>query len=331
MSNNNKNYNEHELMQMLSAFRQSRILLTAVELKVFDEIDETAFTAAELANKISADSSALEKLLDALTSIGLLNKNSGKYSNTESTGKFLTKKSPLFLGGSMHMADLWKTWNNLTEVVKTGVPAKRNEINNRGDKWLESFIAAMHARGISRAITVKPLLDLTNVNKVLDVGGGSGVFASTFINDDSNKSAVIFDLPNVVPITKKYLADQNMSDRISTLSGDYLKDDIGSGYDLVFLSAIVHINSYDENKMLIKKCCDALNPNGQVVVMDFIMNEDRTEPEVGAIFAINMLVGTYKGTTYTFNEVKDWMTSAGLKSVELKESGRGNSLVIGKK
>ncbi|MDR3625614.1 MAG: methyltransferase [Ignavibacteriaceae bacterium] len=322
-------YSSSELMQMITGYQRSRIILSAVELNIFDELNGLELSSNELAEKINAVPYPLEKLLNVLTSLKLLNKNNGNFSNSESASKLLVKSSPSFLGGVMHQNHLWNTWSKLSEIVKDKDAKKESEINQRGDEWLKAFIAAMHARGIARAKTVKGLINLSGVKRLLDIGGGSGVFAATFINDDPSMSAVVFDLPNVVPITQEYIAKQNMSGRITTLAGNYLKDDIGNGYDFIFLSAVIHSNSYDENALLIKKCASALNEKGKIAVLDYIMNDNRTAPLAGAIFAINMLVGTDEGTTYTEKEVKEWMTAAGLNKFELTDAGEGNNILIG--
>jgi SAM-dependent methyltransferase len=322
-------YSSSELMQMITGYQRSRILLSAVELNIFDELDGQELSSKELAEKIEAVPDSLEKLLNVLTSLRLLNKNNGKFSNTESSGKFLVKSSPSFLGGVMHQNHLWNTWSKLSAIIKSKETKKEVEINRRGGEWLRAFIAAMHARGTTRAIAIKELINFSGVKRILDIGGGSGIFASIFIKDNPSMSAVVFDLPNVVPITKEYIEKDNMSKRISTLTGNYLLDDIGSGYDLIFLSAVIHSNSYNENALLLKKCASALNKKGKIVILDYIMNEDRTIPLAGAIFAINMLVGTDEGTTYTEAEVKEWMTAAGLNNFDLINAGEGNGLMIG--
>ena len=322
-------YSASELMQIITGYQRSRIILSAVELNIFDQLSVNELSSSELAAKINAVPASLEKLLNVLASLNLLVKKHTKFSNSASSAKFLVKSSPDFLGGVMHQNHLWDTWSKLSEVVKSKDAKKKSDINQSGDEWLKAFIAAMHARGISRAKSVKTLIDFTGVNRILDIGGGSGVFASTFIKDDASMSAVIFDLPNVVPITREYIDKDNMSERISTLSGNYIIDDIGSGYDLIFLSAVIHSNSYDENALLIKKCASALNRNGKIAILDYIMNDDRTSPIGGAIFAINMLVGTDEGTTYTETEIKEWMSVAGLKDFSLINAGEGNGLLIG--
>jgi ubiquinone/menaquinone biosynthesis C-methylase UbiE len=189
----------------------------------------------------------------------------------------------------------------------------------------------MHDRASKQAPTVVAQLDLSGALRVLDVGGGSGTYAMAFARARQEISATVFDLPNVVPLTKAHVEEERLSDRVSIVSGDYLTDDLGTDFDLVFLSAIVHSNSIEQNRLLIQKCARALRPGGQVIVLDFIMDEDRTRPAQGALFALNMLVGTESGDTYTEVEVRAWMDEAGLSGVTRRETAFGTSLIVGKK
>ena len=113
------------------------------------------------------------------------------------------------------------------------------------------------------------------------------------------------------------------------MPGDYLKDKFGYDFDLILVSAVIHINSPEENRGLIKKCAESLTPGGQLVILDHIMNDDRTMPAVGAVFALNMLVGTEKGDTYTEQEIKSWMHEAGLKYIRRRDTPQGSNLMIG--
>ncbi len=136
-------------------------------------------------------------------------------------------------------------------------------------------------------------------------------------------------MPNVVPVTRKYIDKANLGQSVVTVAGDYLSDDLGSGFDLVLMSAIIHINNPEENRILIKKGADALSPGGQLVIMDHLMSEDRTEPLQGAVFAINMLVGTKHGDTYTRDEIGGWMKAAGLGGIKTLDSPTGVQYIIG--
>ena len=157
------------------------------------------------------------------------------------------------------------------------------------------------------------------------------MFSFAMINQNPSLKAVVFDLPNVIPITKRYIENEGYKGKVETVSGDYLKDELGEGYDMIFLSAIIHSNSPEENILLIKKCTSALNSKGQIVIMDNIMDEDRVSPYNGALFALNMLVGTDNGDTYTEAEVNSWMSKAGIKEFRRIDTEFENSLIIGKK
>jgi len=237
------------------------------------------------------------------------------------------------MSGLMHTVSLWQTWSTLTTAVVEGhsVYDRPKTINNREPDWLESFIGAMHYRASKQAAGIVSHIDLTGVRQVLDVGGGSGAFAMAFAKAGSDITATVFDLPNVTPITQKYIKQDKMAKKVTVASGDYNTDLIPSGYDIVFLSAVVHINSYKGNVKLIKRCAASLNPGGRIIIQDQVMNDDRTKPAGGALFALNMLVGTEEGDTYTEKEMIEWFEKAGLTFEKRIDVFMGNALMIGRK
>jgi hypothetical protein len=331
MDNPNKFDKPADIRQLANSFQQSRILLTAIELDIFSVLNKKMMTSLSVAEIIKTDPRATDRLMNALVALGFLRKVHGKFYNTESSSLYLVKEKPEFMGGLFHSINLWDNWSTLTKAVRAGTSVVNEEEANSEVEWSDAFIAAMHYRGIKEAKVLAMLLDLTNIHRMLDVGGGSGTFSMEMIKANPKMKSVIFDLPDILLITKKYVNAENLSDKIEMMPGNYLKDEFGSGYDLILLSAIVHINSFEENKMLVKKCCDALNSGGQVIIKDWVMNEERTQPESGAYFALNMLVGTESGDTYTQNEIREWFTNAGISKIERKATSFGGDLIIGKK
>jgi hypothetical protein len=317
------------LRGIVNGFQKSRIVLTAFELDLFTILHKTALTSEDIARISLSDAKYTDRLLNALCALELLVKEDNKFMNSPLAEEFLVKGNPFYMAGLMHSAHLWHTWSNLTQTIKTGKPAAPEAINNRGDDWLVAFIAAMHDRARQQASDSVALINLDNVKNILDLGGGSGAFAMAFVNARKGISATVFDLPNVTPITDKYIRENGFKGKISTLTGDYTRDDIGKGYDLIFLSAVIHSNSGEVNKKLIAKCAAALNSGGQLVIQDHIMSEDRTQPLMGAIFAINMLVGTQDGDTYTSTEIEEWMKKAGLSGCKIHQAPQGLSQMIG--
>lgn len=323
--------NPNEIREFASSFQKSRILLSGFELGIFTNIEESGTTNKQISHNLKLDEHACERLMNALVSLGFLRKENQLFFNTAESYAFLSKNSPDYLGGLMHSNHLWNTWSNLTKVVRTGVAALPEEINSRGEDWLLPFITAMHDRAIKQAPHQLKSIDLSGVNKLLDIGGGSGAYSMEFVNRKPEIEATVFDLPNVIPITQKFLGQENCSGKIKTHAGDYTKDELPSGFDMIFLSAIIHSNSLEVNRDLIKKCFRSLNNNGQIVIQDWIMNNDWTQPTYGAVFAINMLVGTESGDCFTEQEVSGMLSEAGFKDITRTEFETGYSRMVGKK
>lgn len=321
----------NQITELALAFQGSRILLSAIELDLFTALGDVEQSGGEVAMTLETESRATDRLLNALCTLGMVKKRNGRFSNTPLTLRFLVKGKPEYMAGLMHYVHLWDSWSTLTRAVREGRSVVARPINERSDNWLRSFIAAMHERARRHASSVVAMIDLSRVSRILDVGGGSGAYAMAFIQAKGGLRATVFDLPNVVPLTQKYIAEEGLSDKVETVVGDYHTDDLGKGFDLVFLSAIIHINSPEQNQTLIDKACRALNPGGKLIVQDFIMDEDRTTPVFGALFALNMLVGTEMGDTYTEREVRTWMGEAGLANIHRKDTEIGTALMIGEK
>jgi SAM-dependent methyltransferase len=317
--------NPNTIREFAASFQKSRILLSGFELDIFTTIDESGSTNNRIADTLHLDEDACERLLNALVSLGFLSKIKGLYLNTPESFTFLSTKSPDYLGGLMHTNHLWNTWSNLTKVIKTGKSAHSTVINDRGENWLFSFISAMHDRAKKQAPIQLARVDLSEVKSTLDIGGGSGAYSMEFVKLKPEIEATVFDLPNVVHITQHFIDQEGFSGKIKTFTGDYTTDDLPTGFDLAFLSAVIHSNSLEVNQDLIKKCYHSLNKNGKILIQDWIMNNDRTQPTSGAIFAINMLVGTEAGDCFTEQEVTEMLQVAGFTNISRIEFETGLS------
>jgi SAM-dependent methyltransferase len=287
------------------AFQGSRVLLTAYELGVFTALGQGPRSSEQVARALGTDPRATDRLLRALCVLGLARRRDEAFENTEAGSRHLVRGEP-GRGGS---------------VLEGG-------LDGRGPDWIHAFIEAMHQRARDTAPRIVGSLDLTGVRKVLDVGGGSGVYAMAFARAADDVTVTVFDLPAVIPLTREYVCAAGLQDRIELVEGDYTADAFGEGFDLVFLSAILHINSPQGNQALLHKAASALRPGGQIAVLDFIMAEDRSDPPFGAMFALNMLVGTPAGDTYTEAEIRGWLEAAGMNEVQrLERDGMAEMIV----
>lgn len=304
-----------DLQQSINGFRDSRVLLTAVELNVFTAVGEHA-DAAAVARKLSTDPRATESLLNALVALGLLSKHDGKFANTPTSARYLMAGAgDDSRSAIMHTVDLWSTWSTLTECVRKGTSVTTRETGRGNDAWTEAFIAAMHKNATARAPIVARAVELDGVRRFLDLGGGSGAYSIAFAQAKQDLTADILDVERVVPIACRHIRAAGLSDRVKARVGDLHDDSYGSDYDLVLLSAICHMLSPEENQVVLAKAYAALAPSGRVVIQDFILLPDKTAPKTGVLFALNMLVGTRAGNSYSEQEYTSWLRDAGFKDI----------------
>jgi len=301
-----------EFRRLSGGFRASRVVLTANNFAVFEYL-KTPRTADTIAKKIKTDPRATEILLDAVAALGLLRKNGPRYVNTTLARTFLVKESPWYQGDMLRHSDqLWKSWSGLDEVVRTGLP------DRSGGRDYEVFIRAMHNNALLRAKDVVGTLDLAGVTRALDLGGGPGTYSMELAREKI--SVTLFDMPEAIEIARQLIAGSKLTN-IYPLAGDFHTDDIGKGYDLVFISQILHSLSADDSRALLKKAFAALNHGGRVAIHEFTLEEDRARPAPGALFSVNMLVNTMSGRCYTPREMKAWLTKTGFRKIKTKVLG----------
>jgi SAM-dependent methyltransferase len=326
----NAEFTIKDINYLSRSFQQSRVFLTAFELGVFTVLGNADKTSEEIAKEINTDLRATDRLLNALCVTGAIQKENNRFRNSDAAKKYLVAGRPDYQAGMMHSVNLWNSWSNLTDSVKSGGAIKQSSIEERDEKWFKPFIAAMHNRAFAEAPSLIKEIDLTGVKKVLDVGGGSGAYSMEFARAGEQICASVFDLPKVITMTEQYIKGAGLEAKVNTIPGDFNTDEFPAGYDLVFLSAIIHMNSPEQNNSLIKKAGRALNKGGRVVISDFIMDDDRITPAFGAFFALNMLVNTKAGDTYTESEIKGWFNQAAIAFVERRETA-STGLIIGQK
>jgi SAM-dependent methyltransferase/predicted transcriptional regulator len=305
------------------SFMKSRIILSAAELDFFTILDTNFLSAKELSDRLGLNHRATTRILDCLVTYDLIEKKNGRYRTTANGSNLSALHSESILPMVKHMNAIWKNWSCLTECIKMGSnPHLKSVVDSQSEEDRQSFIGAMHvaARNLSRKIA--NTYALSSFNKLLDIGGGSGAYIIAFLQKNLQLKAIIFDLEGVIPIAQEKIKEENLQDRVSLVTGDFYQDELPTGCDIALLSAIIHQNSPNQNYELYQKIYRALDPAGVLLIRDHIMGNSRTKPPAGALFAINMLVNTPAGDTYTFGEVKDALEMVGFIDVQLIMDGK---------
>lgn len=300
-----------ELRKLWAGFRASRVLLTANNYRIFDCLIKPQ-SANAIAKNLKTNLRATEILLDALTGIGLLKKNRGKYANAPIAAKFLVRGSAYYQGDILRHADsLWQNWSELDEIIKTGKPIRKAHDH-------EAFIMGMHNIASLKVKSVIKAIGAGEVKTALDLGGGPGTYSIEMAK--KGVDVTLFDRPETVKIARRVVKKEGIKN-IDFIEGDFLCDDIGRGYDLIFVSQTLHSLSEKDNLYLLKKCKKALNKRGRIVIQEFHLLKDRAHPPQGALFSVNMLVNTEGGRSYSPDEMKNWLSKTGFKKIGIKLMG----------
>ena len=303
-------------------FMKSRVILTAAELNLFTHLHKKSSSAKELAGKLKLNTRALTRLLDTLVTFGLIKKHDIHYRLTNQGVPLAARHPDTILPFILHLNNLWDSWSHLTEIVKNGPHLKPKPSLAKAEEDQRAFIGAMHVVGRKLSQEIAGAYDLKPFKRLLDIGGGSGTYTIAFLKKNPMLTGVIFDLKNVIPLAEEKMNAEGLAKRVELVAGDFYHDDLPRDCDLALLSAIIHQNSPEQNRALYCKIFQALLPGGRLLMRDFVMDESRTHPPEGALFALNMLVNTPGGDTYTFREIKHPLEKAGFVEVKMIRTGQ---------
>jgi precorrin-6B methylase 2 len=322
-----------DVLSMARGYQRSCVLAAAVELDVFTVLGADRGDAETIARRAGADVRGMTILLDALAALGLLTKHDGVYEVPESLRPLLCDGAgDGVLAMTRHQANCMRRWMQLAQVVRSGQPAVRSPSIRGEEADRAAFIEAMN--DINRAVA-RPLVEelgITDFEHLLDVGGASGTWTMAWLDMNPRARATLFDLPHVVPLADARLRERGYSERVRLVAGDFAVDQLPGGADLAWVSAIVHQHSRAENRALFERIHAALTAGGRMLIRDIVMDGSRIAPVGGALFAVNMLVGTSGGGTFTFDELAEDLAAAGFGSVrQLRSDQWMHSIVLARK
>lgn len=312
------------LLAMSGAYWRACALHAGVVLDVFTPLAEAPATPQDLALRLGCDPRALGMLLRALGSMGLLARTGEAYALTGQSRLFLASGSPRYVGHIIrHHHNLVDSFARLDESVRSG-RANRPGVG-AGEAASEDFLLGMFniAMGIAPGLALRldalllaaGLPGLAGRSRLLDLGGGPGTYAIQFCLANPGLAATILDLPGTRPVAEATVARFGVADRVGFQPGDYTTDPLPGGFDLAWLSQVLHAEAPATAAELVRRAAAALNPGGVLLVHEFLLRDDHDGPEFPALFSLNMLLGTEGGQSYSEGEVRAMLEGAGLKRV----------------
>jgi predicted O-methyltransferase YrrM len=319
------------ILRLSGDYWKTCALHAGVKLDVFTIIGNDCLSANEIAGRIEGDLRGVAMLLNALTAMRLLLHKDEGYANTPAAKSFLSKDSDHYLGYMiMHHHHLMESWSQLDKAVKTGKPLRTR--SSQGDAARrESFLMGMFNIAMKVAPTVAAAIDLSQRRHLLDLGGGPGTYAIHFCRANPQLRATVYDLPETRPFAEKTIAKFGLADRIAFAEGNFLKEDIPGTYDTALLSHILHAEGPDDCRKLITKAVSVLQPDGLIMIHEFILDNTMDSPLHPALFALNMLLGTSAGQAYSEEQIMDMLAEARVKDVRRipVETPNDSGIIIG--
>lgn len=306
------------VMRISSAYWHSSVLHVAHSLDLFSRLADSPATAKELAKKSNSDERGIELILIACVGLGLLEKHGDRFNNGPVAQTFLVKGSPRYQGGIVSMfADWVSAWAKLKDAVVQGKPVVEKQ-HDKGEEATRTYIMGMLYRGIPQAQLLAEEVPLKGRKRMLDVGGGPGIFPIMLTEKNPGLEADVFDLPQTLRVTRDIIKDFNAQDRVSTKEGSYLQDPFGHGYDVVLLSSMISQEGPEVIKSIIKKSYDAMVSGGKILIQEQFLETDKSGPLLAALIGINQLIHTPAGRAYSAKEVADWAAEIGFADLSFR-------------
>lgn len=303
------------ILEISGSYWKACALHAGVKLDVFTLLGSERLTRDEVALRLKGDPRGVGMLLNALAAMDLLRKEGERYTNTPPSASLLSKDAPQYIGHIiMHHHHLVASWSQLDQAVITGAPVRaRRPMGN--EQWRESFLMGMFNMAMMLAPRIVKKLDVSGRRHLLDLGGGPGTYAIQFCLNNPGLKATVYDLPATRPFAERTIEKFGLSDRIDFVEGNYTAADIEGTYDVAWLSHILHGEGPEDCREIIRKAVSTLEPDGMIIVHDFILNDAMDGPLFPALFSLNMLVGTPSGQAYSESQVRDMLGAAGVRDI----------------
>ena len=317
----------NQIINKIDQLEEANILLSALELRVFSILEKQSMSAKQLANDIKVKLEGAEVLLNALTAMGVLTKNTNGYKNTHVTYKYFCESSPDFKKGTVMLKmDGRGEYESLLHTIKYGRNLK--EFEGEDDPiFRKLFTLAMHERSQKYASKVAKAVTQKKVGKLIDLGCGPGSYSAAILKKDKTATATLLDRAVAIKVARKLFKNQSLYERLNFVSGDLFDNKLESGYDTVLLSNIIHIYNTTQNKTIFKKINKCLKNGGRFILYDLFLKNSKIEPYDAALFAITMLLYTKTGKSYTFGEVYSLLKNSGFTQIKKTEIGFGSSII----
>jgi acetylserotonin N-methyltransferase len=314
---------------------QAPAISVALELQVFETLKEPG-DPATLQQRTGYSSRGLHALLAMLKTLGLVDRHEGAYQLNPVSRAYFLKESPFYWGPFFsrvatnlpaHKLLLENVRDDRTSEIRAAEGWEGGHVDETQAKLITDF---MHCHSIASAVGMARSCDFSGVRKLLDIGGGSGCYATSVAAANPGMQATIMDLPTVCKVAEGYIERAGVAGRVNTMAVDMFRQPWPKGYDAHFFANVFHDWSVDTCARLASWSYAALEPGGRICLQEMLLDDDGDSPQTPVAFSLLMCLGT-KGQQFTLGQLRVILEQAGFADIQSQRSYGYYSLVTGYK
>lgn len=316
------------IMKTALGFMAAKHLFVANEIGVFRALAQTPATLDELVMRTGVPRKTLRIVADAMVSLGFLDRRESQYQNGETAAAFLSGGGPVDLGPALRFLNRisYRYWLTLEEAVRSG--KAHVQIASLSEEEQKVFSEGVAAFTTPAASALAAAYEFGGHRHVLDLGGGTGSFLIAVLGRHAGLSGTLFELPGAVAVARRYLADKPAAARITLVEGDFLKDSLPEGADVVILANVIHVFSPERNLDLLRRIRQHVPDGARLLIVDLWTDSTHTQPPAAPLMAGEFLLFGGEGDVYSVEEAQGWFHETGWRHVEHKPLAGPASLIV---
>jgi SAM-dependent methyltransferase len=305
-------------------FMAARTLSVALEFRLFTHLAGKASTLTHVARVLSLAESAAGRLLHACAALGLVHTSPRGWHNTPLAEKYLVEDLPTFIGSYLQMFDAlgYHRWEQMSTALRNNAPvdAVYHPYRYLGDNAdaARAFLTAQHAGSLSLGHALARRVDFQPFQCLLDLGGGSGAYTVEILRHYPHLQAIIVDFPEVCRIAEGTIHQAGLTARVRIMEGDYERDPLPSGADVVLWSGNLHASSPTRCARVLRTIASLLPVGGTLLMHDYLLDDSRTGPLIPALLALHLTLVSEDGQVYSSVELRTLLEQAGFAEVSIQ-------------
>ncbi|HJL60692.1 MAG TPA: methyltransferase [Pseudomonadales bacterium] len=309
------------LQNLSRAFISSAGFFAAIDLELFTAISEGDNTVSQFASRANISEVNADRLMTICASSGLIHWHEDHFGNAPDVQRFLVKGDKSYAAAWLTFTrPAWENWGKLTEKLKnTEPPTVIGSYETMTVEYARRYHEATASVGFGSGRRFVRQVDLSSRNKIMDLGGGSGAYSIVAAQAHPNLSAVVFDLPPVVEVTKDFITSNGVEDRVSTQAGDFTKDPFPQNCDVAIMASNLPQYNREIITDVVKKTFDVLLPGGEMHLIGEMLDDDRTGPLDAAIWGLYEVMSNSTGVTHSRSDCVSYFEQAGFVDVNVHD------------